>query len=139
MPYNKQSTLMLPFLNFQKVDTEINSDNVPNPPSAARKKRSLRSFDHLDELDTIANTLTTMIREKANGIYKRSASICNDLTSTCRKMAFNPGKFIKKVTNKSWRTNEMATYFMYHGSLTTPGMLFTLVNCNIMFYFNQLF
>ena len=80
--------------------------------------------EHLEEMDKLSDTLRSMKQEKANGITKRNVDLC-DSSSTCKHMLLNPGKFIKKGTTKAYHPaynkHYFATYFTYHGSLTTPG------------------
>ena len=80
--------------------------------------------EHLEEMDKLSDTLRSMKQEKANGITKRNVDLC-DSSSTCSKVLLNPGKFIKKGTAKAYHPaynkHYFATYFTYHGSLTTPG------------------
>jgi len=97
----------------------------------SRVKRSLEDSlaflddnEHLEEMDKLSDTLRSMKQEKDNGITKRNVDLC-DSSSTCSKVLLNPGKFIKKGTAKAYHPaynkHYFATYFTYHGSLTTPG------------------
>ena len=80
--------------------------------------------EHLEEMDKLSDALRSMKQEKANGITKRNADLC-DTSSSCKHMLLNPGKFITKGTAKAYHPaynkHYFQTYFTYHGSLTTPG------------------
>ena len=137
---------MFHWFQSKKINEVIEYGNVDDPASFrrgrkgrkgrkltkySRIKRSLEdslSFlndnEHLEEMDKLTDTLRAMEQEKANGITKRETKICEN-TSSCKHMLLAPGKFIKKVTAKAYHPaynkHYFATYFTYHGSLTTPG------------------
>jgi len=145
--FERQDSRYYGFMSpLDKINEVIEYGNVDDPASFrrgrkgrkgrkltkySRIKRSLEdslSFlndnEHLEEMDKLTDTLRAMEQEKANGITKRATKICEN-TSSCKHMLLAPGKFIKKVTAKAYHPaydkHYFATYFTYHGSLTTPG------------------
>ena len=75
-------------------------------------------YGHLEEWEKITRAITKLAQKKSHAIYKRAPTF--DGLSASEKLHLNPGKFIKKVTSKQ---PTFATYFSYHGSVTTPGIL----------------
>ena len=72
--------------------------------------------DYLEEWDKISNGITTLLKRRKRSLDMRSSPNMIYLT-------FSPGKFIKQA-NRKGANNPRSTYFQYHGSLTTPGMLY---------------
>ena len=97
-----------------------------------RYERDDAEDGHLEEWDTIAKAVTKLVRKKSHTISKRATNDPQRSTSNgpslFEKMKLNPGKFIKKATDKG-TSNLFATYFTYHGSLTTPGIFLEIVFC----------
>ena len=80
---------------------------------------------YLEEWDKISNGIAALFKRRKRSLDMRSPP-------NIKYLRFNPGKFIKQAA-RDGSDNTRSTYFHYHGSLTTPGMLYYCVRKRILY------